>query len=61
LLPIRGRRCFRSTAWPITFINQEKHHQQNSFKNEYLTLLRKFDVAFENKYVFNFIEDEPLG
>jgi REP element-mobilizing transposase RayT len=41
--------------------NQEKHHQQNSFKNEYLTLLRKFDIAFEDKYVFNFIEDEPLG
>jgi len=40
---------------------QEKHHQQNSFKNEYLTLLRKFDIAFEDKYVFNFIEDESLG
>ena len=41
--------------------NQEMHHQQNSFKNEYLTLLRKFDIAFEDKYVFNFIEDEPPG
>jgi REP element-mobilizing transposase RayT len=41
--------------------NQEKHHQQNSFKNEYLMLLRKFDVAFEDKYVFDFIEDEPLS
>ena len=40
---------------------QEKHHQHNSFKNEYLTLLRKFDIAFEDKYVFDFIEDEPLG
>jgi putative transposase len=41
--------------------DQEKHHQQNSFKNEYLTLLRKFDIAFEDKYVFNFIQDEPLS
>ena len=41
--------------------DQEKHHRQNSFKDEYMTLLRKFDIAFEDKYVFDFIEDEPLG
>jgi putative transposase len=36
--------------------NQETHHKRRSFKNEYLTLLRKFDIAFEDKYVFDFIE-----
>ena len=36
--------------------NQEKHHQRRSFKDEYLTLLRKFDIGFEDKYVFKFIE-----
>ena len=36
--------------------NQERHHKRSSFKNEYLTLLRKFDIAFDNKYVFEFIE-----
>jgi putative transposase len=36
--------------------NQEKHHQKQSFKNEYMTLLRKFDIAFEDKYVFKFID-----
>jgi len=36
--------------------NQEKHHQRRSFKTEYLTLLRKFDIAFEEKYVFKFVE-----
>lgn len=36
--------------------NQEKHHSRRSFKHEYLTLLRKFDIAFEDKYVFDFIE-----
>src|SRR5438128_2090212 len=36
--------------------NQGKHHSRSSFKAEYLTLLRKFDVAFEEKYVFEFIE-----
>jgi REP element-mobilizing transposase RayT len=40
--------------------DQERHHQQNSFKNEYLALLRKFDIAFEDKYIFDFVEDEPL-
>ena len=36
--------------------NQEKHHRRRSFRNEYLGLLRKFDIAFEDKYVFDFIE-----
>src|SRR2546426_5892197 len=36
--------------------NQEQHHKRSSFKKEYLTLLRKFDIAFEEKYVFEFIE-----
>jgi REP element-mobilizing transposase RayT len=35
--------------------NQEQHHQRRSFKSEYLTLLQKFDIAFEDKYVFEFI------
>jgi len=36
--------------------NQEKHHSRRSFQTEYLALLRKFDIAFEEKYVFEFIE-----
>jgi putative transposase len=36
--------------------NQEQHHQHSPFKNEYLTLLRRFDIAFDEKYVFDFIE-----
>ncbi len=36
--------------------NQEKHHSRRTFKDEYLTLLRKFDIAFDDKYVFKFIE-----
>ena len=35
--------------------NQEKHHKRSSFRKEYLTLLRRFDIAFEAKYVFEFI------
>ena len=41
----------------ISYIqNQEQHHKRSSFKKEYLTLLRKFDIAFEDKYVFKLIE-----
>jgi REP element-mobilizing transposase RayT len=36
--------------------NQEQHHKRQSFRDEYLTLLRKFDIAFEEKYVFEFVE-----
>jgi REP element-mobilizing transposase RayT len=33
--------------------DQEKHHGTKSFKDEYLIMLRKFDVAFDAKYVFD--------
>jgi putative transposase len=36
--------------------NQEKHHGRRTFKHEYLALLRKFDIAFDEKYIFEFIE-----
>jgi REP element-mobilizing transposase RayT len=36
--------------------NQEKHHRKRSFKDEYLTLLRKFEIEFNDKYMFEFLE-----
>src|SRR5438876_7109711 len=36
--------------------NQEKHHSRRSFKDEYLAWLKKFEIPFEAKYVFQFIE-----
>jgi len=36
--------------------NQEKHHRRRSFKDEYLTLLKKFEIEFKEEYVFKFIE-----
>jgi REP element-mobilizing transposase RayT len=36
--------------------NQEKHHERSSFKTEYLSLLKKFEITFDEKYVFKFIE-----
>ena len=36
---------------------QEKHHSRRSFKDEYLGILRKFNVEYDTKYVFNWSED----
>ena len=36
--------------------NQEFHHQKRTFKQEYLQLLKKFEIPFEEKYLFNFID-----
>ncbi len=37
--------------------HQEIHHKSKSFKTEYLELLRKQDIKFEDNYVFEWIED----
>ena len=36
--------------------NQEEHHQKKTFKQEYLQLLEKFDIQFEERFLFDFIE-----
>ena len=36
---------------------QEEHHCINSFRDEYLSLLRKFDIEFDDHYVFEFYDD----
>jgi putative transposase len=41
----------------IAYINnQEQHHQKKTFKDEYLDLLHKFSIDFDEKYVFEWIE-----
>lgn len=37
-------------------LNQEEHHRKRSFKEEYLDMLRKFDVAFDEQYLFEWLE-----
>lgn len=38
-------------------LNQEKHHANKSFKAEYVELLSKFDVDYDEKYLFKWIGD----
>lgn len=37
-------------------LNQEAHHKKKTFKEEYLDFLRKFDIEYDDKYVFEWIE-----
>ena len=37
-------------------INQEKHHARKTFRDEYLELLRNFEIEFKDEYVFDFYE-----
>jgi len=32
--------------------NQEEHHRKHTFREEYLELLKKFDVEFDERYIF---------
>jgi putative transposase len=36
--------------------NQEAHHQKKTFKEEYVDMLGKFQVEYEEKYLFEWIE-----
>ncbi|MET3036455.1 IS200/IS605 family transposase [Chryseobacterium sp. NRRL B-14859] len=38
-------------------LNQEKHHKKKSFKEEYLDFMEKFEIEYDSKYVFEWIED----
>ncbi len=33
-------------------LNQEKHHKKKTFKEEYLEFLKKFEVEYNEKYLF---------
>ena len=38
-------------------LNQEAHHSQKKFKQEYLEMLDNFQVSYDNKYLFEWIKD----
>lgn len=37
-------------------LNQKEHHKKKTFKEEYIDFLKKFEVAYEEKYLFEFYE-----
>ena len=37
-------------------LNQEKHHKKKTFKEEYLEFLKKFEVEYDEKYLFEWYD-----
>jgi putative transposase len=37
-------------------LNQEEHHKTKSFKEEYIDFLEKFEIEYDEKYLFEWIE-----
>jgi REP element-mobilizing transposase RayT len=41
----------------VRYINdQEKHHKKKTFREEYISLLKKFNIEFDEKYVLKDVE-----
>lgn len=38
-------------------MNQKQHHRKVRFRDEYISFLKKFEVEYDEKYIFNFFED----
>lgn len=38
-------------------INQKEHHRKRTFKEEYIELLKKYEIEYDEKYLFEWIED----
>lgn len=41
--------------------NQEQHHLKKSFRDEYLQFLKRFDVNYDPKYLFDFDSKVPVS
>ncbi len=38
--------------------NQEYHHKKKTFREEYLNLLKEFNIRYDDKYIFEWIDEE---
>jgi len=38
-------------------VNQQIHHKKNTFREEYIGFLKKFEIDFNENYVFDFFHD----
>jgi REP element-mobilizing transposase RayT len=36
--------------------NQENHHEENKFRKEYINLLKRYRIKYDEKYLFKFFE-----
>ncbi len=40
--------------------NQEQHHASEAFRKEYLDLLIKHDIQYEERFLFEFLDDPEI-
>ncbi len=38
-------------------MNQKEHHKKQTFREEYVDFLKKFEIEFKNEYLFKWIEN----
>ena len=38
-------------------LNQELHHRTKSFRQEYMEMLKKFQIQYKKEYIFDFFDD----
>lgn len=39
-------------------MNQEEHHRKKSFREEYISFLEHFGINYDNKYLFEFYDEQ---
>ena len=37
-------------------MNQKEHHKKKTFKEEYLEFLKAFQIKYDEKYLFDWVE-----
>ena len=37
-------------------LNQERHHKNKTFKEEYIELLKKFEIYYDERYLFEWYD-----
>jgi putative transposase len=42
-------------------LNQEEHHRKISFKDEYIGMLKEFEIEFDEKYLFDWNEQNEAS
>jgi REP element-mobilizing transposase RayT len=49
--------CRREVDTIVRYVmNQEEHHRRTSFKEEYLRFLREFQIPYDERYLFQWID-----
>jgi len=37
--------------------NQQEHHKKRTFREEYIDFLKKFEIDFDHRFLFEFFDD----